>query len=133
LESSYLANEQYEILYNETHQYITMHWKAYIRGDEYREAALKGIECLAKMKYQKWLISSSSLVVVNQEDQAWLLKEWINAATVSGLKYIAVIIPRNKLGQTTVDKIDQDPSTSLFVKKSFDTEEEAVNWLKWIT
>jgi hypothetical protein len=133
LERSYLANEQYEILYNETHHYIIMHWKAYIHGDEYREAVLKGIECLTEKKYHKWLIDSNSLIVVNDEDQAWLLKEWIKAAENSGLKYIAAILPRNKLGLSIVEKMDLHPSTNLFIKKFFENEAEAVDWLRSLT
>jgi hypothetical protein len=130
LERTYLANEQYEILYNETHQYITMHWKAYIHGDEYREAVLKGIECLAEKKYNKWLINSNSLIVVSNEDQVWLTKNWIQTAGDSGLKYIAVILPRNKLGQSIIEKMDLHPSTSLFIKNFFENEEDAVDWLR---
>jgi hypothetical protein len=133
VERTYLANEQYKILYNKTHQYITMHWKAYINGDEYREAVLKGIECLAEKKYHKWLINSNSLIVVSNEDQDWLLKEWIKAAEISGLKYIAVILPRNRLGQSIVEKMDLHPSTNRFIKKFFENEEDAVDWFRSLT
>jgi hypothetical protein len=68
--------------------------------------------------------------VVNDEDQAWLLKEWIKAAEISGLKYIAVILPRNRLGQSIVEKMDLHPSTNLFIKKFFENEEDAVSWFR---
>jgi hypothetical protein len=133
MERTYLANEQYEILYSETHQYITMQWKKYIRGDEYREAVLKGIECLTEKNYHKWLINACSLIVVNNEDQIWLSEVWVKAAEASGLKYISVILPRSKLGQSIVEKMDLHPSTSHFIKKSFVNEEDAVDWLRSIT
>jgi hypothetical protein len=129
MEQKYLSADKYDVCYNETIQYVTMRFKAHIQGEEYRASLLKGIDCLQSLGYTKWLISSSSLIVINSDDQLWLMKEWVPAAFRAGLKYFATILPLSNTGRNIIENMGLSLSNHSFTFRLFENEPDAIQWL----
>jgi hypothetical protein len=129
MEQNHLSVDNYDVCFNETIQYVTMRFKSHVQGDEYREALLKGIGCLQSLHYSKWLVASSSLIVINSEDQLWLMKEWIPASIRAGLKYFAAVLPLSNTGRNIIDNMGLSLSNHSFTYRLFGDESDAVQWL----
>jgi hypothetical protein len=129
MEQIYLSADKYDICFNDVIQYVTMRFKAHIQGEEYRASLLKGIECLQSLGYTKWLISSSSLIVINSEDQLWIMKEWIPASFRAGLKYFAALLPLSNTGRNTIENLGMSLSNDSFTFRLFEDESSAIQWL----
>jgi hypothetical protein len=129
MEKRHLSNEKYEVCFNETVGYVTMRFKTHIKGDEYREALLKGKDCLVTKAYTKWLAASTSLVVINSEEQQWIMKEWIPAAHKAGLNYFAVVLPLSNKGRSMIESMGLSISNEFFTYKLFEDEDSAIQWL----
>jgi hypothetical protein len=129
MEKHHLSHEKYDVCFNETVGYVTMRFKTHIKGDEYRDALLKGKECLASKAYSKWLIASTSLVVINSEEQHWILQEWIPAAHRVGLNFFAAVMPLSNLGRSVIENMELSVSHDFLTYKFFEEEYSAIQWL----
>jgi hypothetical protein len=129
MEQKHLSVDKYDVCFNETIQYVTMRFKTHVQGDEYREALLKGIDCLQSLGYTKWLISSSSLIVINSQDQLWIMKEWIPASFRAGLKYFAALVPLSNTGRNVLENMGMSLSNDSFTYRLFEDESSAIQWL----
>jgi hypothetical protein len=130
MEQSHLSHVKYEVCFDETVQYVTMRFKTHIKGDEYRSALIQGIDCLMNKKYNKWLAASTSLIVINSEDQRWLLNEWIPASIKAGLQYFAAVLPLSTSGRNVIENMGNNVSNEFFTCTSFEDEQSALHWLK---
>jgi hypothetical protein len=129
MEQIHMAHVKYDICYHEVYKYVTIRFKTHIQNDEYREALNKGIECLAAKKYSNWLASTTSLLVINSEDQEWIKNEWVPKAISLGLRNFAAIPPLSNTGKSVLEKMGKDVSTALFTYKFLEDEESAIDWL----
>ncbi|QGQ97857.1 hypothetical protein EHS13_24680 [Paenibacillus psychroresistens] len=129
MEQVYLSADKYDVCFNDAIQYVTMRFKAHIQGEEYRASLLKGIECLQSLGYTKWLISSSSLIVINSDDQLWIMKEWIPISFRAGLKYFAALLPLSNTGRNTLENMGLSLSNDSFTFRFFEDESSAIQWL----
>lgn len=130
MEQIHITHAKYDVCYDEAYQYVTIRFKTHIHNTEYREALNKGIECLAAKKYRNWLASTTSLVVINSEDQQWIKNEWIPKAISAGLRYFAAMQPLSNTGKSVLAKMVKDVSTALVTYKLIEDEKSAIDWLK---
>jgi hypothetical protein len=113
---------------------VVLEWRDFAYGDEYRTALNKAIQALEEKQSNKFLSDSRRMKAIPQEDQEWLLKDWVPRATKAGLKHLAIVLPKSTLGQMTLQRLAQAGPDKRFISNDgtsyFEMLEDAKRWLR---
>jgi hypothetical protein len=103
-------------------------------GEEYRTVLNTVLKALAAHRTGKLLADSRRMRAIPQEDQDWLMKDWVPRSVKAGLKHSAVVLPKSTLGQMSLQRLSLVGTGQKLVSTNgssyFETLEEAKKWLK---
>jgi hypothetical protein len=103
----------------------------YVAGEEFRKAADSTLNLLERRHACKLLTNSSEMRVLPQDDQRWVDEDWRPRATAAGLRYNAVVIPKNAIAQLTVETMMKKVPAGAIELAYFSDIEEAKSWLRF--
>jgi FAD/FMN-containing dehydrogenase len=112
--------------------WVFVKWKAWANSIEYRAAQEAVILALRENHASRNLIDSRDSRVVSDEDQEWLVEDWMPRAVAAGRRWTAIVLPKSALGRTIAENIDKRPRSSLVKVEHFQTVEEAAAWLSTV-
>jgi hypothetical protein len=112
--------------------WVHVQWKAWAKSPEYREAQEMVILALRENHASRNLIDSKESRVVSEEDQQWLVEDWMPRAVAAGRRWTAIVLPASPLGRTIAENIDKHPQSSLTTVQHFETVEDAAAWLSTV-
>lgn len=110
-------------------QTLTLQWK---RPAQYQcfkdglEAALKS----AEKHHAERLILDNSILNLQEEDDAFFLKQWIPQAAKRGIRRLALVIERRHLVQIPKSRRQQRLKSGALVLHYFDDMDAAHLWIK---
>lgn len=110
-------------------QAITMQWK---RPAQYR-VFKDGLEaCLAQVKEAKAMrvVADHSILTLQDEDEAYFLKQWIPAAAKQGVKRLALVVHRRQYVQIPKTRLLQRLKSGELVLHYFSDMDEARIWVR---
>jgi hypothetical protein len=84
---------------------VWMEWREFIDGEAFRDGLDRGLALLVKNRSSKWLADLRSLGPVSLEDQKWSNEDWFPRALASGLRTMAVVVPRKVVAKMSVHTI----------------------------
>jgi hypothetical protein len=103
----------------------------YVKGEAFQVAILKLLDLCDHKKAKKYLFNALHVRVASNEDQDWLEQEFYPRIKEIGVKYSAVVMPRNILGRISIESMSTfDTDHPYLVRKYFENLEEAYTWLK---
>src|SRR5689334_16125615 len=76
----------YNVYYEEGTDYIIMEWNGYANSRQFREGTEVMFAELSKYGVNKLLGDIKDMVLISQDDQTWLLDEFLPKAIAGGLK-----------------------------------------------
>ncbi|HEV2032965.1 MAG TPA: hypothetical protein VGU71_02005 [Candidatus Dormibacteraeota bacterium] len=109
--------------------WVLVEWKAWANSSEYKAAHEAVLLALRENHASKNLIDATQARVVSDEDQKWLIENWIPRASAAGRRFTAVVLPERPLARTISENIDKRPRHSLAKVEYFPTVEAAAAWL----
>jgi hypothetical protein len=109
---------------------VHMEWKKYAAGDKFRNGLDKGLELITAKGSSRWLADLRDMQVVNQEDQEWSNEDWTPRAVKAGIRHMAILVPKDVFGKTSVDRIMEKMLDIGLTTHYFESVDEAKNWLK---
>lgn len=113
---------------------VVLEWRDFAYGDEYRAALNKVVEALEDNRATKMLSNSLRMKAISQEDQDWLIKDWVPRSAVAGLKHLAIVLPKSTLGQMTLQRLAKVGPDKRLVSSDgtsyFETVEDAKRWFR---
>jgi hypothetical protein len=113
---------------------VLIEWRDFTYGQEYRTALNAVLRALEENKTGKLLADSRRMKAIPQDDQEWLMKDWVPRAAKIGLKHSAVVLPKSTLGTMTLQRLAQVGGGKRLVSSDgasyFETLEDAKKWLK---
>ena len=113
---------------------VVLEWRNFVYGDEYRGALNAVLEALRTNGSNKVLSDSRRMKAISQDDQEWLLKDWVPRAGKAGLRHMAIVLPKSALGQMTLQRLAQAGPDKRLVSSDgtsyFETIEEAKRWFQ---
>jgi hypothetical protein len=112
--------------------WVLVEWKAWANSAEYRAAHETVLVALRENDASRNLIDATAARVVSNEDQEWLVENWIPRAVAAGRRWTAVVMPKSALARTISENIDKRPRHNLTKVEYFDTVEEASAWLSQV-
>ncbi len=113
---------------------VHLEWRNFVFGEEYRKVVDTVLKALTQHKGSKILSDSRKMKAIPQEDQDWLMKDWVPRSAKAGLKHSAVVLPISTLGQMSLQRLSQVGTGKKLVSTDgtsyFETIEDAKKWLK---
>jgi hypothetical protein len=112
--------------------WVLVEWKGWANSSEYRAAHEKVLVALRENRACRNLIDATEARVVSNEDQKWLIENWIPRASAAGRQFTAIVLPRRPLARTISENIDKGPRLNLARVEYFPTLDEAAAWLSTV-
>jgi hypothetical protein len=120
------------VLWDSVTRSVVLEWRNFVFGDEYRVALNTVLKALEENRSSNVLSDSRRMKAIPQDDQDWLLKEWVPRAEKAGLKHMAIVLPKSTLGQMTLQRLAQVGPDKRLVSNDgtsyFETVDEAKKW-----
>ncbi len=114
---------------------VWMEWKAFAHGDKFRAGLDDGLSEMRRRKSHKWLADLRKLGVISPDDETWINDVWFPRACRDGIRFMAVVMPVERLPAVSVEKIMTEAQQRELFKQYqvqvayFDTVEAAREWL----
>lgn len=131
-----LENNLVKVEFEESIKTVIWTPKAFMKGDEWREPFIKGVDFLEnKIKEVPditWLNDTRKLKTVSLDDLSWLNKNVNDPGYKAGLKKIAFVLPNNVFGRMAVKfyvDFTNKRTDNQFQIKAFKNYEDATSWL----
>lgn len=118
------------VTWDDTIKCAVLQLERYVEGDEFRKAADVTLNLLERRQACKLLTNSSEMRVLPQDDQRWVDEDWRPRATEAGLRYNAVVAPKNAIAQLTVENMMKKVPAGAIELAYFSDVEEARSWLR---
>jgi hypothetical protein len=113
--------------------WVLVEWKAWANSQEYRAAHETVLTAFRENHASRNLIDATHARVVSDEDQKWLIQNWIPRVVAAGRRWTAIVMPKRALARTISENIDKRPRSSLTEIEYFDTVDEAAAWLSTVS
>src|ERR1700693_1608421 len=86
--------------------WIYVKWKAWANSSEYRATQEVIIHAFRENHASRDLIDSTDRRVFSDDDQKWLVENWMPRAAAAGRRWTAIVMPTSALGRTIAENID---------------------------
>jgi hypothetical protein len=116
------------VIWNADLEAVELRWKMFAKGEEFKEALNQGLELVRQKKAAHWLGDTSDMSAIPLEDQEWVNTNWFPRAISSGIKRMAVIVPKSAIAKMSVQNIVSRFNT--LEVHNFGEKSEAAQWLK---
>jgi hypothetical protein len=108
---------------------IAVAWKQYATSTQLRFVHESILLLLQMHHLNKILADVTALPNIHEEDQAWIINDWMPRAIAAGLQAAAGKRSSSYFGKLSVDNIQSNVADDLAIQ-SFDDLSEARQWLK---
>jgi hypothetical protein len=112
--------------------WVYVKWKAWANSTEYKAAQEVIILALRENHASRNLIDSTDRRVVSDDDQKWLVENWMPRAAAAGRRWTAIVMPKSALGRTIAENIDNQGRSKRNMIEHFETVEAAAAWLSTV-
>ena len=112
--------------------WVYVKWKAWANSTEYRAAQEVIILAFRENHASRNLIDSTDRRVVSEDDQKWLVENWMPRAAAAGRRWTAIVMPTSALGRTIAENIDNQGRSKRNMIEHFETVEAASAWLSTV-
>jgi len=112
--------------------WVYVKWKAWANSSEYRAAQEVIILAFRENHASRDLIDSTDRRVVSDDDQKWLVENWMPRAAAAGRRWTAIVMPKSALGRTIAENIDTYARSKHITIEHFETVEDAAAWLSTV-
>jgi hypothetical protein len=101
----------------------------FIPAGIFQEILTAGAEVLEQNRAAKWLSDDSANPIVRTEDLVWGRTTWGPRVIAAGLKYWAIVPPKQTIGHMQMDQIVKDWSSLGLTIQTFEDATAARAWL----
>ena len=112
--------------------WVCVKWKAWANSSEFRAAQEVLLLAVRENRASRVLIDSTDRKVIAEEDQKWLVENWMPRAAAAGRRWTAIVMPTSALGRTIAENIDNHGRSKRNMIEHFETVEDAAAWLSTV-
>jgi hypothetical protein len=122
--------ETYRIWFDANTGIVHMKWTGYANSGQFRDGTRKMLEVLKESKATVVLGDITDMVLIGQEDQQWLVENFIPVATEAGFRAVALLNPRHYFNKVAVETIAYKVNKEKLKISFFGDEKAALEWLE---
>src|SRR5487761_270334 len=112
--------------------WVYVKWKAWANSSEYRAVQEMVLQASRENHASRNLVDSTDRRVFSDDDQKWLVENWMPRAAAAGRRWTAIVMPTSALGRTIAENVDDYGRSNLFTIEHFETVEDAAAWLSTV-
>jgi len=116
------------ITVNNEDKFVFIDWQGFVTVDLVKAGSEELLKILKQESFQKILVNNQSLQGPWHKANEWYENDWNPRAIQAGMTHMAVIVSPNIFTQLSLKGYEE--ISKGFVLHSFDTEIEAIDWLK---
>jgi hypothetical protein len=112
-------------------------WKAHPSSSDFRATLIRMLTLFKELKREHpqltWCGDTTHLGVLSLETQAWLTDKWSDMMVEAGVKYHALVVPKDVFAKFAMNKFKNnlnDHHSSEIIINQFADEPSAFQWLK---
>ena len=121
-----------EIYFDKDTNVVIMEWRGYANSTQFREGTELMLNTLILHNTSKVLANIREMALIGAEDQEWLGDSFLPRAIRFGFKALAIVKPLSYFNMIAIQNIYYKIDREKLVIEFFDTEEEAIKWLKTV-
>jgi hypothetical protein len=127
---TYWENAVVATLWDAEIRAVRMEWRAFVEGETFRTALLKGLELAKREGAENWLADMKLMGPITFDDQRWADEVWLPKALEAGVRRVALVMPEKPPAELAVLKITDAYGRTPIKRRRFDDLEEARAWLR---
>jgi hypothetical protein len=124
--------EVYKVWFDPEQGCVRMQWEGYATSAQFRAGTELMYETLVKHGAFKVFGDIKNMVLIGQEDQSWLLHEFLPRAIEAGCRAFALVKPDSYFNKIAVETVNKNIGNDLVQIRMFETREDAFAWLQTI-
>ena len=133
-----LFEESYIVCYLNPEVPVLAHrWKSHPTSGDLRAALMRMITHFKELKKEypqlTWCGDTTNLGVISMDTQSWLTQQWPDIMVEAGLKYHALVVPKDVFAKFAMNKfknnLDDHHSEQIIINQ-FADESSAFEWLQ---
>jgi hypothetical protein len=122
----------YQIYLEADADYVTMKWNGYANSRQFREGTEKMLSELVRHKVNKVLGDIKDMVLINSDDQQWLLDHFLPEAIEAGFRAIALVRPVYYFNKVAVEAVAYKVNHEKLKIQFFNDVRSAREWLQQV-
>ncbi|WP_336517672.1 hypothetical protein [Pollutibacter soli] len=123
----------YHIFFDEINGYVCMEWKGYATSAQFRQGTELMLESVIQNRTGRVLADIKDMVLIGNEDQQWLLHNFLPRAIAAGFRLLCIVTPDNYFNKVAVEtvsyKVDKEKLSINFFE-SLDDAKKMLNDFK---
>ncbi|WP_162144216.1 hypothetical protein [Sporocytophaga myxococcoides] len=131
--TSMVSNRLFEAPYCEIKErndgIIYAKWKGFLKPGQVKTGCRFMTDYVRNNKITVHLSDHRDLRVLTKDVQDYLITEWFPEIENQGMKKIAALEAPDPFAKVTVDKVNKEAQVGNLIIRSFETEEDCINWL----
>lgn len=127
--STFFDSKHVMIHWDATSTAVTLQWKRPAQYQVFREGLEVGLSQIAEVKAER-AVADHSILNLQDEDEAYFLKQWVPKAAKAGIRKLAVVVHRRQFVQIPKTRVMQRLKSGDLVLHYFDDMDEARIWVK---
>jgi hypothetical protein len=127
----YYETAAIQVSYDQELQLGFGEWKGFVSSDEFRDTAMRSLDFVNEHGITRWLADRRHMKAIRQQDQQWIVEEFIPKLQQSPLHRMANVVSDDIFNKMAMENIFQrSGGLGSIVSRDFDTIDEALAWLK---
>jgi len=120
------------IRHNKEDETLILTWRGFIPSVYFRELACEIIKAVDESKVRKILSDNREWKIISPNDQGWAANHWFPKAEEKGVQALATVLSNDIFNREAERNVEGMANLKHMQVKNFNTEEEALRWLKWV-
>ncbi len=122
----------YNLYYDSELECGVIIYQGHVISTEFRQAHEGILKLIQEYDVKKMLSDNRKMGIINPADQQWIQDEFLPRLRQTGLRYSAILVPRNRLAMLTVEDIVDSVHPKKSMIQYFADIPEAKEWLESI-
>ncbi len=123
-------NKYLTIRHHEVDQTLILTWRGFIPSVSFRELACEVIKAVDESNARKILSDNREWKIISPNDQGWAANHWFPKAEEKGVQALATVLSNDIFNREAERNVEGMANLKRMQVKNFNTEEEALRWLK---
>jgi hypothetical protein len=125
----YLDTPYVSVRWEGDRQWVVAEWKAWASSADYRAAQETTLTAVNENQASRFLVDALHARLVLVDDERWVRESLIPRFALTGLRWIAMVMPLNPLAHAILTDVDKTPRNGDTERRYYGNLEEAKAWL----
>jgi len=128
-QKAHKETDLYTMEYDEEIDAVVFYWEAFSTGERFRDGANDLLEFIKEQDARKLIVNTRGIKAHNEEDQQWLLGEWLPEVIDAGIEYDVTVHRDSVISQMDMEEFYEEMSELDFESMVTADMDEAREWI----